>query len=74
MPSESTTFHTRCHFEGASEVTSLSGGDAVRFGDTGNSHDDDPTLPRSILARLNQGPQGVLEDKGKGSAPKTLAE
>ncbi len=72
MTFESTACCTRCHFEGASGVTSPSGADAVRFDDTGNDHD--PTPPRSTLARLNQGPHGVLEDNGKGSAPKTLAE
>lgn len=55
-------------------MTSPSGADAVRFGDTGNDHDDNPTPTSSALARFNQGPHGVLEDNGKGSAPNTLAE
>ena len=54
-------------------MTSPSGADDGHFGGTGNDHGDNPTSTRSTLARLNQGPQGVLEENGKDGAPKTLA-
>jgi len=74
MTSESATRDTQLHLEEALEASSPSRGDAVRFGDIGSDHDNDPTLPKSILARLNEGRHGILEDYRKGSAPNILAK